>query len=124
MGGRHSYDLCKKAGPVCLKLWTMETGSTFQSTVNERCKKRNSEANMSKTNTDNYLSHKRRWTQLLQVYGFNNFFINPSRVCQQRRGEFKSDCSEKDVPTINPIESFKNMSNYQDNEFHMVQDTF
>ena len=39
----------------------------------------------------------------LQDYGSNNLLFKPSRFCQQRRGEIKSNCSEKDVQPINPI---------------------
>ena len=79
--------------------------STSESMLNVRYEEENLKANMSKTNTGDDLEqeHQKFWTQILQVYGSTKLFIKPARVCQQRRSEFKSDCSEKDVQPINPI---------------------
>ena len=104
-----------------MKLRTMAPGSISKSMVNERCENQNLKVNMLKTNTDDYLDHKRFWTQIILVYGSNNISSNHQEFVCNVEASSKVIGMEKDAQTICPIEGSKNLPNYQDNTFHMVQ---
>ena len=122
LDGRHPYyhSFMYKNGLVCLKLWTMAPGSTSKSMVNERCENQNLKANMSKTNTDDYLDHKRFWTQIILVYGSNNTLSNHQEFVCNVEASSKVISMKKDVQTIFPIEVSKNLPNYLDNKIHFT----
>ena len=75
--------------------------------LNVRYELENLKANMSKTNTSDDLDRHRFWIQILQVYGPTRLFQQPTK---SRR--VQSNCSEKDIQTIDPIEPSNNLPNY------------